>query len=356
MKKKRLMSAKFELGKMSPETFIKIKLRLLEAIDVAKRRHVPVTTMARKLISEYPNITLTFDRKSDRNLPKYFVELNEKKETSMKTNKKVSKKETVPTTTKKDEVSLKIFTDDNLKGREEEINNLIKKYVNDETLHTREEIIAQLEKELGIKYLDIEVIKNQDDSLVINASRKFLVTTIRCVRFNLDEPERVVYDHEVLSDTDLSNDIPAGNDLVVKAKAELVREGWSFSDDEAIQRAYRRIEHLIDTSRHNAEYVDLAPNYDGNIVKETVIRLVYIHDAIKYVNQWNAIRNSFKKRCCNLPAVLPPEDELREYNVINGKFTKVGKPVTIQKIEIPEEKRAQIQELFKSIIKEDKDN
>jgi len=254
--------------------------------------------------------------------------------------------------TKEDAVKMTILTDEHLNAYADDISKYVLEAINDDSIENRDQLIKYVQDKIGVKYLDIDLVKNADGSIFINANKKFLVGTIKVTKIDYpnedSEGERIVFVKEVFSNTDLANDPATSDKLMNEVKKELANAGWFFSDEDAILNAYLRIECALDCLRGGTR-MDKLLNKDS-MTSSISDRLLDAYSKMRYINTFNMRRNELSKQCNELPDILPDIDEWDEWEVVDRKLTKVGHPIQIKRLEIPEDKRKQINDLFSSII------
>jgi hypothetical protein len=188
-------------------------------------------------------------------------------------------------------------------------------------------------------------------SPVKKEEKEYVVATLTCTKFKFDDKfkcKRVIAKIDVTSKEDLSNRPDDAEKLISDHKQCIAENGWSLNDPAALIDARQYVEHMLAAGAVEIEYGTACSckrclsERMRNLAETLRICRAVECKRLEVGNVLYANNGSD-----NMPAVLPPQEEWKDYDVVDGKYVNT-KP-EVRCLKVTKEESDKLLSLLKSL-------
>lgn len=174
-------------------------------------------------------------------------------------------------------------------------------------------------------------------SPVKKEEKEYKVATLQVTKFKFDDKfkcTRVIAKVDVTSKEDLSNQPDKAERLISDHESCAVENGWSLNDFSAIHAARKHVEHMLAAGAVELEYGGKACVCRKCISE----RMRNLADALRQCRAVAEKRQEVYEEldanngCDNMPAILPPQEEWKDYDVVDGKYVNTKPKVDVLRV------------------------
>ena len=186
---------------------------------------------------------------------------------------------------------------------------------------------------------------------------EYVVATLKFTKFKFDNKfkcTRIVQEFDITSKEDLSNKPEEAEKLISDYLDGAAKNGWSLNDFTALHDARKYVEHMLAAGAVELEYGK------GRVCKRCLSeRMRNLAEALRMCRAVACKRQEVyeelaDKDCANMPAILPPMEEWKDYEVVDGKYVNTRPNVDVRCLKVSKEESEKLLSLLKSLEHGDK--
>ena len=182
--------------------------------------------------------------------------------------------------------------------------------------------------------------------------KEYLVATLKVTKFKFDDKfkcKRLIAKVDITSKEDLSNKPDEAEKLISDNIDDAAANGWHLNDFNALRDAREHVEHMLAQGAVELEYGTACA-----CKKCLSERMRNLADALRMCRavadkRQEVYETLADKDCDNMPAILPPQDEWKDYEVIDGKYVNTKPKVDVRCLKISKEDGEKLCSLLKSL-------
>lgn len=167
--------------------------------------------------------------------------------------------------------------------------------------------------------------------------KEFEIATLKVTKFKFDDKfkcTRLIKEVKITSKEDLSNKPDEAEKLISDHLDAATENGWSLNDFSALHDARKYVEHMLAAGAVELEYGGKAC-----VCRKCVSeRMRNLADALRQCRAVAEKRQEVyedleaNNGCDNMPAILPPQEEWKDYDVVDGKYVNTKPKVDVLRV------------------------
>lgn len=174
-------------------------------------------------------------------------------------------------------------------------------------------------------------------SPVKKEEKEHVIATLTCTKFKFDDKfkcTRVITKVDVTSKEDLSNRPCEAEKLISDHKSFIAENGWSLNDPAALIDAREYVEHMLAAGAVELEYGGAACSCKRCLAERmrNLAETLRICRAVECKRREIGKTLDAIKKYDNMPAILPPQEEWKDYDVVDGEYVNTKPKVDVLRV------------------------
>lgn len=190
-------------------------------------------------------------------------------------------------------------------------------------------------------------------SPVKKKEKEYVVATLKFTKFKFDNKfkcTRVITNVDVTSKEDLSNKPEEAEKLISDHIDVAAENGWSLNDFSALHDARKHVEHMLACGAVELEYGTAC-----SCKRCLAERMRNLAEALRICR---AVACKRREVCealdanngsANMPSILPPQEEWKDYDVVDGKYVNTKPNIDVRCLKVSKEESEKLLSLLKSL-------
>lgn len=182
--------------------------------------------------------------------------------------------------------------------------------------------------------------------------KEHVVATIKITKFKFDDKfkcVRLIEEVDITSKEDLSNKPDEVEKLIADTEDEAAEHGWRLNDFSALHDARKYVEHMLAQGAVELEYGKAC-----SCKKCLSERMRNLAEALRMCRAVACKRQEIyvelsDKDCVNMPAILPPMEEWKDYDIVDGKYVNTKPKVDVRCLKVSKAESEKLLSLLKSL-------
>ena len=182
--------------------------------------------------------------------------------------------------------------------------------------------------------------------------KEFEIATLKVTKFKFDDKfkcTRLIKEVRITSKEDLSNKPEEAEKLLSDHLDAAAENGWSLNDFSALHDARKHVEHMLAAGAVELEYGT------ARICRRCLSeRMRNLAEALRMCRAVACKRQEVyeelaDKDCANMPAILPPMEEWKDYDVVDGKYVNTKPRVDVRCLKISKQDGEKLRSLLENL-------